>query len=747
MSRGAEMIIKISGDAKKFEQELGKLEKNASGTLSKISSQAKIAGAALAATAAAIGISSFNEFAKFEEKFSNVITLLDDGSFKTKTLTKGIADLRQGILDLSAKSGQSFDTLNQGLFDLISAGVDAESAIKTLTASTNLAIAGATDTATAVDGVTNALGAYSLNASEAQVVAEKFFTAQKFGKTTIEEIASGIGTVASSAKGAGISFDELLASTAAVTTSAIGQNEAFTGLKAAIGNINQPSQAAREEAKRLGIEFETGALRAKGLKGFLDGITTSAGFNADSLKTLFGSQEALNFMIALTGSSADEFNKILGENSNATQRATTFTDALETKMATSKVTMDQLRQSIAAAKITMGEYIAPSVIEFTKDLTDSVNDNKDSFILLGRTIEKFLQVVSLAKNFLVGFANIFTNVVAAAVTGVTGSVLTLSAELDDLTGKGDQAAIKRAQADELFKSGGAGVTGAVNQTADAVTGDVNSIFGVDLQTSLDRQKQLQDAQNQLLREGLEEQNAIRAEAEAEGQEQGITKDVASQTEDQFEETAETQEERLKRLQEARDAAAQDEISASKKRAADLLKIEEDKKRKLEQLDSILQENLISNAEATFGKQTAIGKALFLLRKAFAIKQVIVNTQDAMSLARATIPPPGGDIQAAKYAIQGATSAALIGAQAVQGIKAQRGGIVPGLGAGDRVPAMLEADEIVVPKKFNPLSPDFESTFGGGIGGGQVDVMIGIEPDASRIITARQVEDQKLGISR
>lgn len=748
MAKGAEMIIKISGDAKKFDDEIGKLEKNADRSLSNVTKQAKIAGAALAATAAAIGISAFNEFAKFESDFSNVITLLDEGSFKAKSLTEGIKGLKDGVLELSAKSGQSFDVLNKGLFDLISAGVDAESAIEALAASTNLAIAGATDTATAVDGITNALGAYKMEADQAQVVSEKFFTAQKFGKTTIEEIARGIGTVAASAKGAGISFDELLASTAAVTTSAIGQSEAFTGLKAAIGNINAPAKAAQEEAERLGISFDTASLRSKGLKGFLDEITNSAKFNDDSLKKLFGSQEALNFMLALTGSSAEGFNKILEENSDALQRSTTFNNALETQMSSTQIQMDQLSQSIAVAKVQLGEYIAPSVISFVKELTDSVNDNKDSFILLGQTIEKFLQVVSLAKNFIFGLANIFTNTLGAAITGVTASVYLAGAALDDLRGKTASAQMKRDMAAALAIEGGGAVAGAFTDTTDAITGDINSIFGTDLETSLQRQRELQDAKNALLQEGLEEEKRIRLEAEEAAKEEGLTKGVESQTEEQFEETLKEQEDRLKKIQKEKEKAAKAEIAAAKKLARELEKEKEQNVKRLETLDKMLSNTLISNAESVFDKQSAVGKALFLFKKAMAIKQVVINTQEAMALARATLPPPAADIQAAKYAIQGAISVGLIGAQAISGVKGQRGGIVPGLGAGDRVPAMLEAGEIVVPKKFNPLSPDFEDTFnGGGLGGGQVKVMIGIEQDASRIITARQIEDQKLGVSR
>ena len=123
----------------------------------------------------------------------------------------------------------------------------------------------------------------------------------------------------------------------------------------------------------------------------------------------------------------------------------------------------------------------------------------------------------------------------------------------------------------------------------------------------------------------------------------------------------------------------------------------------------------------------------------------MNTQQAYTKALAQTANPG---YAQLIWAAGMLKVGAIGATAIQGISAaQDGGIVPGgFGGGDRVPMMLEPGEVIVPQRLNPLSPNFDQSFGGsGMGSQNVQVMIGLDEDASRVLTVKQREDSKLGI--
>lgn len=178
-----ELLIRINGNAKNFTDELDKVKKKTADLEKGLASVAKASTIAFAAFGAVIAGVTLR-FAAFEKGFTNVQTLLDKSSFSTKTLKEGIDDLKSGLIKLSTESGESFEILNQGLFDLVSAGVPAEQAIDRLRIATDLAAAGATNTAIAVKALSASTTAFGDSAGGAQAIAEKFFIAQKNGLTT-----------------------------------------------------------------------------------------------------------------------------------------------------------------------------------------------------------------------------------------------------------------------------------------------------------------------------------------------------------------------------------------------------------------------------------------------------------------------------------------------------------------------------------------------------------------------------------
>lgn len=365
------VVIKILGDDTGF-------KKTASG-LGGVAKGAAVAVTAAFAAATAGAIKSVGAFRDFEKQFTSVATLLDSSSFKTKTLTQGIDGLKKGVMNLRSETGESFENLNKGLFDLISAGVDAEKAVDALKTATKLARVGATSTSVAVDGLTSALNAYNFEADEADNISNKFFTAQKFGKTTIEQLSAGFGQVGSTAAAFGISLDEVLGSVSAVTLAGVRTSEAYTGLKAVFSNIAKPTKDAADEAARLGINFNQVALQEQGLVKFFQSITNSSRFNKESLTKLFGSVEALNVALALTGNQAGTFSDIVSELGDEAKIAATATDALN------KVnkTLDQsLNEAAGAADVLftkIGEKLAPKVIELTeefKNFLETVTDEE-----------------------------------------------------------------------------------------------------------------------------------------------------------------------------------------------------------------------------------------------------------------------------------------------------------------------------------------------------------------------------------
>jgi TP901 family phage tail tape measure protein len=363
-----DLIVRISGDIGRFQDSLKQVKKQTENMERTLSSVAKISGVAFAGLTASIGL-NVREFAKFDNQLRSVKTLLSENSFGAKGLEQGFKEMREEALKLQAQTPSSIEAVNKALFDTVSAGVEASKAVEFVGVASKLAVAGVTDVSIATDGMTSALNAYQFAASEANAVAAKFFTAQKFGKTTIAELSQGFGLVGASASALGVSFDELLASISAATLAGVKTNAAYTGMKAVLAGISKPTKEAQEEAKRLGIQFNAAALRTKGLSKFLQDLTSTAGFTQDSLIQLFGSTEAQNIMFALTGSQAKAFKETLAELGNETKAVGTFNKAFETQNASLANQMALLGKQIQTVAIRIGEVLAPYVAKVTKQLS------------------------------------------------------------------------------------------------------------------------------------------------------------------------------------------------------------------------------------------------------------------------------------------------------------------------------------------------------------------------------------------
>ena len=359
-------LKQVSSSAKKFGQALKKVGSDARLVARNLTI---VGGVAAVAIGKAVTVSK-----DFESGFAAVLGLLDEGSFKTKTLTEGIKEFEQGVIDLRKSSGDTFESLIQGLFDMQSATGDADNAIRNLAIATELGIAGATDTATAVDALTAVMGSFGEKAGTVQQIAQKFFAAQVEGKTTVGELAREIGKVAALASEAGVSFEELLASVSASTVAAIGTAEAFTGIRAILSSVVIVSAKAKEEAKNLGIEFTSTALRTKGLQKFLSDITESSNFTEQSFERLFGSVLALNSIQAITRDGAQAFNDTLVSLKDETGLLTKFTNALGIQQGTLKIVTDRLFGSFESIQKQVGDALLPVVKEFFLFLIDVLEE-------------------------------------------------------------------------------------------------------------------------------------------------------------------------------------------------------------------------------------------------------------------------------------------------------------------------------------------------------------------------------------
>lgn len=266
----------------------------------------------------------------------------------------GMTDTAKALRVMAVSFGESTETLSEGLYGILSAGVAPAQAMDVLSASVKAAKAGMTDTAKAADAITTILNSYGLSADNAADISDKLFAIVKRGKTTFAELASNIGKVASMASSAGISFDELGAAIATMTRAGLQTENAITAMKAIITGFLKPTDEAKKTAKSFGLELSSATLKAEGLVGVLRKL---GGASAEQLTALFPDMRALGragLAAALKQAEGQAWDlELMLHSTGLTQEA--FGKMTNTLI----FNLQRLKQSFVILGVTVGNILAP----------------------------------------------------------------------------------------------------------------------------------------------------------------------------------------------------------------------------------------------------------------------------------------------------------------------------------------------------------------------------------------------------
>lgn len=308
-----------------------------------------------AGLAAAVGTVSIKNWMNLEDEVANISTIADYSKISVDQLT-------DGIIKASNETGVVATDIASATYQAISAAVDTADATDLVTRAAKAAKAGVSDVTTVINGSTSIINGWKLQGENANRVFDKLLKTQQLGKTSIGELSQTIGQVAGLAPQLNVSIDEVLATVGALTQSGYQTSSVMSGLKGVMSAILKPTSEAQEQAKALGLEFNSTALQAKGLTGFLADVQEKTKGDADALAKLFGSVEGLSAVMALGGNSAEAYNNILA--------------ALGDSAGTLETMFDQ-RTSSAAQRFAM-----------------SLNNLKNAGIELGRSMAPYIQLAA-----------------------------------------------------------------------------------------------------------------------------------------------------------------------------------------------------------------------------------------------------------------------------------------------------------------------------------------------------------------
>ena len=361
------------GFAKTLSDNLGnaadKATKNVSDRISgAFSSIGKNLSVAVTAPLVGIGTKAVVDAQKISAGLAEVVSLT--GASGAAALTE-IKDLSAEVANLSGELGIAQETLVAGLYSAISAGVPRDNVFEFLRVAGKAAIAGVTDTNTAVDGLSTVINAFGLTSADAEKVADSLFTAVKGGKTTFQELSDSLFNVAPAAAAAGVDFQTVNAAIAALTAAGVPTSVATTQIRAALVGLQKPSKELDALFQGLGFKTRAAAIESLGLQGALSAVKDAAQGDQGALQQLLGSVEAVGATNILAGTGADKFTAELKAQADAAGATPAAFELIDTTR-----DFERLKVDLQNLSVTIGNVLIPvvqKVAGFLTELTATFN--------------------------------------------------------------------------------------------------------------------------------------------------------------------------------------------------------------------------------------------------------------------------------------------------------------------------------------------------------------------------------------
>ncbi len=351
--KAGDVIVQVGAETGGLDRGMDKADRRIGKSTDRWRGKMKMVGMAMVGAAVGIAGASLKMASDFDSAMRQVNTmmLLSEDEFK---------QLSEDVREFSKALGQDAVASAEALYQAISAGVPKENVIEFMQIATKAAIGGATDTATAVDGLTTVLNAFKMPMSDAQKVADIMFTTVKGGKTTFEELSASMSLAAPIAATLGVKFEDVMATIATLTKQGVPTSVAFTQIKGAMVALMKPTSDMNELLEIAGFQTGEAMLQTLGFAGTMDALRKAANNNNEVLAKAFGRVEGLNAVLGVTGANAEMAALDIDSMTNSAGAAT---DAFAEMEKTTEHQMNLLKAQLKDTAITLGNALIPMVIK------------------------------------------------------------------------------------------------------------------------------------------------------------------------------------------------------------------------------------------------------------------------------------------------------------------------------------------------------------------------------------------------
>lgn len=258
---------------------------------------------AIGAVATAVYVGPVQAAMKYQTAMKKVETIADTSAVPINKLSKEITAL-------SSKTGIAATDIADDVYNAISAGQKTADAVSFVSTSTKLAKAGFAESSQTLDVLTTVLNAYGKSADEVTNVSDMLIQTQNKGKVTVAELASSMGKIIPTANASNVSFEQLCAGYAIMTSKGIKAAETTTYMNSMLNELSKSGTIADKTLKKTTNKGFSDLMKEGNNVGeVLVMLQEEAKKEGKVLSDMFGSAEAGKAAVSLLSNGLKGYNE------------------------------------------------------------------------------------------------------------------------------------------------------------------------------------------------------------------------------------------------------------------------------------------------------------------------------------------------------------------------------------------------------------------------------------------------------
>lgn len=306
-------------------------------------------------------VAALHELAEGFAKCAANAEVVETSIAQLQTIAGGssIGQLQEDIMALSNDTGRAAEGLADTAYNAISAGTEVAESVGAASQANELAVAGFTDTTSALSVLETAMNSYGEAAGGMEHVSDSLITVQNLGVTTVRELAAQMGKAISTASAYNVSLENLESGYISVTKAGINTAEGTTYLSSMLNELgNSGSEISKLLKDETGNTFGELMNEGRSLADVLGLVYDACDNNAEAMMNMWGSAEAGKAANAIIGQGLDKFNNNL---TTLQEEAGTTAEAYAVMAGTTKFAHDKMDNAIKNTSVQIGEVLNPTL--------------------------------------------------------------------------------------------------------------------------------------------------------------------------------------------------------------------------------------------------------------------------------------------------------------------------------------------------------------------------------------------------